>query len=150
HSLTPLPSQSTLFPYTTLFRSEEFSKQDPSTKTNDPLQMQFDSQHQSDPESEEPKDTEAKPTEDEEKPTSESKAEEEKAESESKPEESVTTKPKVAETSTEGKVGNNTDDDDDDSSDEPKDEDFSSSLITRNDDDDEIDDIDTEFPNQDD
>src|SRR5699024_9571398 len=29
---------------------EEFSKQDPSTKTNDPLQMQFDSQHQSDPE----------------------------------------------------------------------------------------------------
>ena len=42
---------------------EEFSKQDPSTKTNDPLQMQFDSQHQSnpEPEPEEPKDTEAKP-----------------------------------------------------------------------------------------
>lgn len=131
---------------------EEFSKQDPSTKTNDPLQMQFDSQHQSnsEPEPEEPKDTEAKPTEDEGKPTSESKAEEEKAESESKPEEpveSVTTQPKVAETNTEGKVGNNTDDD---SSDEPKDEDFSSSLFTRNDDDDDIEDIDTEFPNQDD
>lgn len=131
---------------------EEFSKQDPSTKTNDPLQMQFDSQHQSnpEPEPEEPKDTEAKPTEDEGKPTSESKAEEEKAESESKPEEpaeSVPTQPKVAETSTEGKVGNNTDDD---SSDEPKDEDFSSSLFTHNDDDDDIDDIDTEFPNQDD
>ena len=125
---------------------EEFSKQDPSTKTNDPLQMQFDSQHQSNPEPE-PKDTEAKPTEDDVKPTSESKAEEEKAESESKPEESVTTQPKVAETSTEGKVGNNTDDD---SSDEPKDEDFSSSLFTRNDDDDDIEDIDTEFPNQDD
>lgn len=131
---------------------EEFSKQDPSTKTNDPLQMQFDSQHQSnpEPEPEEPKDTEAKPTEDEGKPTSESKAEEEKAESESKPEEpaeSVPTQPKVAETSTEGKVGNNTDDY---SSDEPKDEDFSSSLFTRNDDDDDIEDIDTEFPNQDD
>lgn len=128
---------------------EEFSKQDPSTKTNDPLQMQFDNQHQSDPEPE-PEDTEAKPTEDEGKPTSESKAEEEKAESESKPEEpaeSVPTQPKVAETSTEGKVGNNTDDD---SSDEPKDEDFSSSLFTHNDDDDDIDDIDTEFPNQDD
>lgn len=131
---------------------EEFSKQDPSTKTNDPLQMQFDSQHQSnpEPEPEEPKDTEAKPTEDEEKPTSELKVEEEKAESKSKPEEpaeSVPTQPKVAETSTEGKVGNNTDDD---SSDEPKDEDFSSSLFTHNDDDDDIDDIDTEFPNQDD
>lgn len=131
---------------------EEFSKQDPSTKTNDPLQMQFDSQHQSNPEPkpEEPKDTEAKPTEDDGKPTSESKVEEEKAESKSKPEEpaeSVPTQPKVAETSTEGKVGNNTDDD---SSDEPKDEDFSSSLFTRNDDDDDIEDIDTEFPNQDD
>lgn len=128
---------------------EEFSKQDPSTKTNDPLQMQFDSQHQSNPEPE-PEDTEAKPTEDDGKPTSESKAEEEKAESKSKPEEpaeSVPTQPKVAETSTEGKVGNNTDDD---SSDEPKDEDFSSSLFTRNDDDDDIEDIDTEFPNQDD
>lgn len=131
---------------------EEFSKQDPSTKTNDPLQMQFDSQHQSnpEPEPEEPKDTEAKPTEDDGKPTSESKVEEKKAESKSKPEEpaeSVPTQPKVAETSTEGKVGNNTDDD---SSDEPKDEDFSSSLFTHNDDDDDIDDIDTEFPNQDD